>query len=593
MNETITSETILALLPWGEPRIITNNRGTAQVRTAEPTGKFWSLWRANKPALQALKVAPKLLTDENKWIVNWYQDVAATPAPVAPVEPGPRRVVWSDEQEAIFGWFRSGQGSLVVRARAGTGKTTTIKTAFSYAPEDRMLYAVFNKKNQLEAAGAIHDPRVEIKTLHSVGFMFIQQVWPKAKPTDEVEVERVERVLGEQAPQAVKTQVRKLVGFAKNTLVNPTLEELIDLAAERDIECPSFEAPENGGWDQARLAQMCLEVLALSKKADKQGRISFNDMVWLPVAMGWVRAWYDLVVIDEAQDMNLPQLLMAKGACKPGGRICVVGDDRQAIYHFRGAASDGMDMMKTSLQAAELGLTITYRCPKAVVAIAAAIVPDYRAADSAPEGLVESLDVAAIYPLLKVGDAILSRANAPLMPICLGLLRKGIPARIEGRDLGKALLEIVEKLRARTVPQFLTKIEAWGEKQINRFNGTKNFEAKAEQINDQVATLQAIAEGASSVAEISSRITSLFQDTGADSKPAVVLSTVHKAKGLEWSKVFLLSATFQRRRPANAAPVSPEAAEAQAREEANIYYVAVTRAKAHLVLATGEVRRSK
>lgn len=592
------------LLSWGAPQgPITTPHGTSMVREAAPTSAFWGMWRSQKSDLMNIGVCPKLLAADNRWVVRWYEDAAlhketsATPAPTAPALPStppatPTARVWSAEQEAIFAWFKSGKGSLVVRARAGTGKTTTIKTAFTYAPEERMLYAVFNKKNQVEAASAIADPRVEIRTLHSVGFMFIQQIWPEAKPDDEVEAERVEKVVGAQAPQQVKTQVKKLVGFAKNTLLQPTVEELVALAEERDIECPAFAEPENGGWDVTKLATSALAVLERSKQQhDRMSRISYDDMVWLPVVMGWTRAWYDLVVVDEAQDMNLPQLTMAKMAVKKGGRICVVGDDRQAIYHFRGAASDGMDMMKQSLQAAELGLTITYRCPKAVVALAAAIVPDYKAAPTAPEGVIEDIRSDGFDAQLQVGNAVLSRANAPLMPVALGLLRRGTPARIEGKDLGKALLDIVEKLRAQTVPQFLTKIEAWGERQIARFNKTKHFEEKAAQITDQVATLQAIAEGVSSVREIQSRIIQLFQDTDANSRPAVVLSTVHKAKGLEWEKVFLLVNTFNRRSPANAPKQSEAAKAAQAKEESNIYYVAITRAKQHLVRVVGEVRR--
>lgn len=615
----ITKAYVETLIKWSAPRSVTNSRGPCMVRTGVPNGAFWQAWRANKLAMQALKVHPKPTGSDNQWEVNWYLDTESTPAeatgPLQDVSPAvstahpapktasgkpyqvPKHVqarnerVWSAEQKAIFDWFRKGQGSLVVRARAGTGKTTTIKTAFTYAKEERMLYAVFNKKNQVEASEAISDHRVEIKTLHSVGFSFIQQVWPGVRPVSEVEVERVEKVCGEQAPQQVKTQVRKLVGFAKNILVEATLQDLIDLADDRDIECPAFAAPESGGFDQAALANLALQVLELSKTKDPQGRISFDDMVWLPVAMKWTRAWYDLVVVDEAQDMNLPQLLMAISACKPDGRLCVVGDDRQAIYHFRGAASDGMDMMKAKLKAAELGLTTTYRCPKAVVALASAIVPDYKAADAAPDGLVETLAFQGIENRLQVGDAVLSRANAPLMPVCLSLLRKGTAARIEGRDIGKALQEIVEKLHARTVPQFITKIEAWGEKQIARFAGAKNFETKSQQVGDQVQTLIAIAEGASGVSEISSRITAIFQDTVTGSKPAVVLSTVHKAKGLEWSRVYLLSSTFNRKRSQSAPPMSEEAEAARAREESNIYYVALTRSKEHLVLVQGEVRR--
>lgn len=604
-NPEITADLLEHLLQWSEAKIVTNARGIRlQLRSAAPNAKFWLIWRANKPTLHALGIRPWL--DGGYWVIDWEQAPAAgTPtatvaaagtstavatAAIRPFTLPETKYAWSDEQIAIFKWFHSGTGGLVVRARAGTGKTTTIKAAFTVAPEERMLYAVFNKKNQVEALQAITDPRVEIKTLHSLGFAFIQQVWPQSKPTEEVETERVQQAVGEREPAVVKAQVRKLVAFAKNTLIAPTLDELIELAEERDIECPNYEAPINGGWTRAALSRAALRVLELSKIRDPKGRISFNDMVWLPCAMGWTRAWYDLVVVDEAQDMNLPQLTMAKAACKPGGRVCVVGDDRQAIYGFRGAVSDGMDMMRQTLNAAELGLTTTYRCPKKVVALAAAIVPDYKAADTAPEGEVLACTVMAICLQAQVGDAILSRTNAPLMPLCLSLLRKGTPARIEGRDIGKALLDIVEKLNAHSVPDFLRKVAAWADRQTVRLMASRHYEEKADQIQDQSQTLVALADGASSVTEISRRLTTLFGDTETNGKPVVTLSTTHKAKGLEWSKVYLLTDTYNRSRPANGATPSPEAAAKAAKEKANIYYVAITRAKSILVLAEGEMR---
>jgi superfamily I DNA/RNA helicase len=276
------------------------------------------------------------------------------------------------------------------------------------------------------------------------------------------------------------------------------------------------------------------------------------------------------VVIDEAQDMNVPQLEIALGSCFPNGRICVVGDDRQAIYGFRGAAQDGMEMMRKRLNAQVLGLTTTYRCPKTVVAIAAEIVTDYKAAPSAPEGIVDDLSVDALTQAAKVGDAILSRLNAPLMSTCLSLLRQGTPARIEGRDIGKQLVGMVRKLKAKSVPDFFRKLTAWGDKQKARLRQGKNWEAKVTLIEDQVLTLSAVAEDAKSVLDIETRITSLFQDTDSSTKPSVVLSSVHKAKGLEWTRVFLLEGTFKKGTEG---------------EEANIYYVAVTRAKSHLTFA--------
>ena len=581
---------IESLASWSKPQVVNTVRGARSLRVAAPGASFWKAWNSNKAELNAAGVSCR--KDRNgAWEACHWADAdapvspapavisepkypaGASVAPLAPVSPAPAVSsgrVWSAEQQAIFAHFKSGSGNAVVRARAGTGKTTTIEEAFKHAPEDSMLYAVFNKKNQVEADAKIRDARVDIKTLHSLGYMFIKQMWPYAKPDDSVEKERIVRACGQQAPSDVIAAVARIVGFAKNMFVAPSLSDIVDLCDARGIDCQDFE---DVGWVVEKLAACALQVLEFSKERDAAGRISFNDMVWLPVAMNWVHAQYELVCIDEAQDMNLPQLLMARKACHEGGRIVVVGDDRQAIYGFRGAAQDGMAMMVRELNAKELSLTITYRCPKAVVALAAVLVPDYRAAAAAPEGDISYLGADAIGSSVQVGDAILSRANAPLMPICLSLLRAGVPARIEGKEIGKMLLGIVRKLKAKSVPNFLFKLNAWANKQRSRVKQSEHAEARIGVIDDQVAVLVAVAEGVSSVSEIEARLSELFQDSDGFQKPAVVLSSVHKAKGLEWNRVLLLSKTFK-----------PERGD----EEANIYYVALTRAKKSLVFVSDE-----
>jgi hypothetical protein len=475
---------------------------------------------------------------------------------------------WSDEQLNIFQWFAQGSGNMVVQARAGTGKTTTIKEAFNHAPEaGRLFYAVFNKKNQVEAQEKITDARVEVKTLHSLGFFFIKRMWADAKPEDNVEFDRIERV-SPGMPEEIVTQVVKLVGFCKNSFVNvPDLNEVLELADSRDICAPDeLEL----AFPPAKLAQLAIDVLRLTLEKDAFARISFNDMVWLPVAAGWVKPTFSLVVVDEAQDMNMPQLLMAERSCKPGGRICIVGDDRQAIYGFRGAASDGMHLMRQRLNAGTLGLTTTYRCPKSVVALANTIVEDYTAAPSAPEGEVVEMTLNAAVATLAPGDAVLSRLNAPLMGICLGLLRRGIPARVEGRDIGQQLVGMVRKLKAKSVPQFLSKLALWGDRQCSRARagGGKHVQSKVELVQDQVATLTAIADGCTNVSQVEARITEIFQDSSGNRTPAVVCSSVHKAKGLEWDTVCLVNSSFK----------------GKDGEEANIFYVAVTRAKKTLIV---------
>jgi len=620
--------TDLSFLSWGKTEHgIQTARGVRAVTKAPATPQFWQLWRnpETKAQLQAAGVTCKPGQDGEWVVVMWSDSVpcrvcgqhgsadlcaacakdaggnaeqftraqVAEPVTAAPTgeaadwdcgsSPQARptlkgdlskldlTVKWSDEQLAIFNYFATGTGNLVVQARAGTGKTTTIKQAFAVAPEQDMLYAVFNKKNQKEALAKITDPRVDVKTLHGLGYSYIRSVWRDAKPDDSVETDRVVAVVGDERDDVVNA-VLKLVGFAKNLFASvPTVADLMQLAIDRDIFVDDDEeSPDR--WTDARVAEAAVKAMEKAKVKDPAGRISFNDMVWLPVVMGWVRARYDLVVIDEAQDMNLPQLLMATKACRKGGRIVVVGDDRQAIYGFRGAAQDGMGMMKARLNAATLGLTVTYRCPKSVVALAAQTVPDYRAADSAPEGVVANCSEVEMLDAVRVGDAIISRINAPLMSTCLQLLKKGVPARIEGKDIGRQLVGMVRKLKARSVPDFFKRLARWEDKQLSRLRNAKNAEAKTAAVRDQRETLEALAEGCASVAEIESRLLSLFQDSDEQSRPAVVLTSVHKAKGLEWDSTYLLDWTFARKAKTPA----------ERQEEANIFYVAVTRAKRQL-----------
>lgn len=484
---------------------------------------------------------------------------------------------WSPQQEAIFAWFRQGQGNLVVRARAGTGKTTTLLRGVSYIADAqaRILICAFNKRIQVELAEKLGDARAEAKTLHALGFAFIRKTWGNVRVDDAVEEERIVEAAGCGVPLAALIPIRKLVGLGKGMLPFGSVEALADLGAAYECEA---DGPEAAAWPLQRIAQVAHAAMQRAKVKDSRGRITFDDMLFVPVACGMVRGGYDWVVVDEAQDMNATQLLLAMGACRKGGHIVVVGDDKQAIYGFRGADSGSIDRLKAELKADELGLTTTYRCPKDVVAVAQGIVADFFAAEEAPAGFVAWMPSQGLTAWAGVGDAILSRTNAPLVGLCLGLIRQGTPARIEGRDIGRTLATLVRKMKASSVPEFLERLKGWADKQAARVQAHgKYVEARLQLIEDQRETLAALAEGCRSVEEITVRCSSMFADSmGQDGKvmraASVVLSSVHKAKGLEWKKVFLLEKTLYcngKRRDA---------------EESNIHYVAVTRAQESLVL---------
>lgn len=478
---------------------------------------------------------------------------------------------WSNQQLAIFDWFKNGKGNLVVRARAGVGKTTSVIKAIEYAPEAKILLAAFNKRIQVELAAKLTNPKAEAKTLHSLGYAFIRQSWGSVRLDDQVDWDRAERGCPRNTPKAVVACVKKLASVLKNASPLGSVSDAVELAYTFDCLPPD-------GFDETYsvtdVASFAVAARNLATIRDSAGRISFDDMVYVPIATNMVRAWYDLVCVDEAQDMNAAQLILAQRACRKGGRIVLVGDDRQAIYGFRGADSGSLDRLKTELNAVELGLTITYRCPKQVVALASQIVPDFQAAPEAPEGVIEDGGFAKMISQAKPLDFVLSRTNAATVDACLALLRAGTPARIEGKDIGQNLLALIKSVGksfgvSADIATFVEKSSKWGAREAAKVaaRGTESAQKAADLILDKIATLQVLTEGLTSVSELEGRISALFSDSDSNPRPAVVVSTVHKSKGLESNNVFILDHTFR----------------FNGGEELNIRYVAITRSKGRLV----------
>lgn len=476
---------------------------------------------------------------------------------------------WSRQQEEIFKWFECEHGHLVVRARAGTGKTTTIIEGVNRAPDAKILLCAFNKRIAEELTARLSNPKAEAKTLHSVGFTAVRRFWEgiRIAPGDERASSLTEQVCGSRVPDAIKRLVTKL--HTKGREIAPHAKKMGDLTSIAiEFECEPDEA-----WSYEFSAEFveskALEAMELAARVKPASGIDFADMIFLPVRNRWLRKFYDLVVVDEAQDMTVAQLEIAQGVCK--GRICVVGDDRQAIYAFRGADSNSLDRLKSELNAQELGLTTTYRCGQKIVKFAASLVPDFEAGSENPEGIIRGLKAELLVEAALPGDFVLSRTNAPLVSVAMKLLRSGKRTKIAGRDIGAGLKNLIRKLSkgraANSIPELLAKISIWETKEVERLKRANRL-TRIEGIHDQAETLILLAEGASSVRAVEERIDALFSDDGLGQAGLVTCSSVHRAKGLEAPRVYVLWDTMRDR----------------STEELNIQYVAITRAKAELVI---------
>jgi DNA helicase-2/ATP-dependent DNA helicase PcrA len=439
------------------------------------------------------------------------------------------------------------------------------------------LLAAFNKIIANELQEKLADPRAEAKTLHSLGFSYILKQW------DGVRVDEKRRGWGlvdgavetscpvpiKSALKATHTKVRELNPWAKD------VQDIERVAVVWDT-LPG-EEHWTRTWNEERFYETVLAILEAAAEEPTEGAIDFSDMIYLPLRNGWVFPKYDLVAVDEAQDMTGPQLTMALRACRKDGRIVIVGDDRQAIYGFRGADSRGLDRLKDELQAGELGLTTTYRCGKSIVAKAAALVPDFVAPESAPEGVVRTCTPAEMILEAKEGDFILSRLNAPLMGVALDLIKRRVRARIRGREIGKGLIDLIERLRVLRIADLETALEMWRRREVARLGkqDVRLARAKMAQVDDTVDTLVTLADNCDSMQHLRDDLKTLFVDE--DGGQVVMCSTVHKAKGLEADRVWVLEDTLRN----------------GSLEEENIRYVAYTRARRELVLVGKEVAGEK
>lgn len=469
---------------------------------------------------------------------------------------------WSKYQLAVFENVATGTGHTVVNAVAGSGKSTTIENAVDHIPAGcSALFVAFNKSIAEELGRRMAGKPVAVSTLHSYGLRTITAALGRLR----IDGKRVdgfcEYLHGtDRTTFELRRDLAKTVSLAKGALAK-TAEDV-----DAIVDAFNIDSAFNG-----HRASFIADVLKILKRCEdtKDGAIDFDDMIWLPVVLNLRQRQFDRVFVDETQDLNAAQIEMVLRAVKSDGRICAVGDPRQAIYKFRGADDRAFNNVKDRLSATELPLSVCYRCAKSVIGHIQAELPEI-AIEAAPDAALGEVVAVTKEQMVKdagPGDFILSRSNAPLVGLCMTFLAEGRKANIQGRDVGAALAAFVKKSRAQSVEALRDYVEEWCRKECQRL-AAKRRDTQA--VEDRAACILALSDGAANVADVANRIESLFADS--DDKNRITLSTTHKAKGLERDRVWLLEGTYRR---------YPEM------EEENLYYVAASRARRTLCLVSG------
>lgn len=484
----------------------------------------------------------------------------------------------STYQQAIYDFVGSGEGSAVVIAVAGSGKTTTVMQALQQIPpsEDAQLLA-FNAAiaAELKARIPVQLHHVSAATFHSVGYQSVKRHFGlRNLDTVSGKLRQLTRqYLDFPDRRTYDTFICRLVGLARGAgigaLVPDEAEAWTALVEHHDLFLD--------GGDEDRAIELARDLLNRSTEAaERDYLIDFDDQLYLPVL--WrlpvpPKAW---VLVDEAQDTNPVRRALLDMLAIEQGRLLAVGDPKQAIYGFTGASYDAIAQIAETWSARELPLSICYRCARAIVAYAQKLVPYLEPAPDAPQGTVETISVRQAQRQLTSADAVLCRNNAPLIGLAYELIAQGTPCQVLGRDIGTSLRQLVDRLKATGLDDLGRRLEEYRRRETQKYRDRDQL-AKVDAINDRVDCVETIIdhldEDRMTLDGLRDALDRMFGDTVTQK---LTLSTIHKAKGREWPQVAVLRPDLL---PA------PWAKQAWQREqEQNLQYVAYTRAKSALYL---------
>lgn len=514
-------------------------------------------------------------------------------------------IVGTPEQQDIWEYMREMPDHLVVNAVAGSGKTFTSvegsRRLQRLQPPSRkkdIQYMAFSKPVQ-EEMHAKAGEWVKAKTFHSAGLAAVQARFGQGRRL-EVDFSRdrtwkvMDRTPGMPKDKAIRSGVKQLVGLAKEYGAVER-EELTGIISRHGLAFGEGSRGEGAEEVEEAVLYWTPKVLAQSLEVARGEAISGGDMVWLPYAHELPIHRAELLIVDEAQDLNRVQQWFAARA---GERVLVIGDRNQAIFGFRGADNKSIDTLVDLLGGAnEKRLSFTRRCPVKVVELARKVVPYIQPWEGAAEGKVGEVQEWRLGDLAGPGDMVLCRVNAPLIEMAYSFIEQGKPAFIRGRDIKEGIERLLREAESEAEKVASTGYGGRGggggpasmrdvllaasmvtEREVERLLALPEGrgETRAAGAQDRLRCLHAAAAGCGTVRQLREKLVALFEQ----GERGTMFSSVHKAKGLEADRVWVLKPELM---------PFPKAREGwELEQEWNLWYVAVTRARRELWWVRGE-----
>ena len=536
------------------------------------------------------------------------------------------------QQDILDFFLNNPQSNMLVNALAGSGKSTTA-CMLSEHSKTSDLYIAFNASVVEEFKKKIKNPKTKVMTMHSLAYsIMLYNVEQESKDSGEkpkgfgsqrskrtvnLDNFKPHKILDEE----ITKRYGRYIEFAKRgflkdnyvNLYNLCRLTLTDMSSNKDVsrlidDHVLFLYYGDEGYSAPDISEITSTLKILDTKSrqqfETQGVIDFTDMLGITFNKlkydNWeVPYWalYTNIYCDEVQDFSNIQLNFLKFIKRAKGRYVFIGDFHQAIYNFAGANAQAFNQIPKMFAPVEtFDLPICYRCAKSHLSrvnreYGIPILPR----DDAPMGFVKTIDKNKISEYAKAGDMVISRKNKWIAEVVLDLARNGTPIFIEDKEMVGAIKRQILSSKCTsvgTLEKFLQKVISNYNKKLFEIvsknvreggHEEERLEAVAETNSkiDNTSFLLEILEGylenhtsSDSVSKFSDFVDKLLNTT--PSPDCVRLCSIHKAKGLEATNVFVLNEAkinfdFRNSKEQNV-------------QEKNLSYIATTRAKEGLYL---------
>ncbi|WP_442794139.1 UvrD-helicase domain-containing protein [Paraburkholderia sp. HD33-4] len=449
-----------------------------------------------------------------------------------------------------------GAGDLKIKAFAGAGKTSTLQLVAQHFDQRRGMYLAFNREIAASAARRF-PPHVDSRTMHSLAWASVS---PSLRNRMSLHGEPPHELAARYGLGAL--EVRTVTGKA----VEVTPFEIGRMIADgRDRFCRSADIKPavehivvDEKIDDAVAAQLRLYLLPYVQRLWEEGAAAravgavSPDVLLKLWALSEPRIEADYLLFDEAQDSD--GVMLSVLGRQRHAQIIYVGDPYQQIYEWRGAVN-----AMAQIDAPECALTESFRFGTTFAALASRLLALLGERTSI-RGQVTigsiMVDDPAIAPPV---DAVLCRKNVTaIWQFAAGLEAGHRPAiRMSPAEI-LAYADGADRLLAGQRafrPAAFSLFENWGDAQAFARSAFGQDLLPVVQIVDELGT---------------GYLRALAQRSAAEGSVGYVISTVHRAKGLEWKRVRV--ANDFRLRGADGSPMPDD-------DELRLLYVAVTRAQ--------------